>query len=87
MKQLSPELFTQLMIALAGLGGLITIALIVVAKLRGQTQQSEDSTGQLLSNLQELHREGDISDAEYRTIKAVLGGKPQPRVRDDHHKA
>ena len=87
MKQLSPELFTQLMIALAGLGGLITIALIVVAKLRGQTQQSENSTGQLLSNLQELHREGDISDAEYRTIKAVLGAKLQGRVKDDHPKA
>jgi uncharacterized membrane protein len=87
MKAIPPELFTQMLIALIGLGGLVTIGLIVVAKLRGDAQRTEDTSGQMLSNLQELHREGDISDAEYRTIKAVLGGKLQSRVKDDHPKA
>ena len=87
MKQLSPELFTQMIYALAGLGALGTIGLILVAKLGGEAQQAEDATGQMLSNLQDLRREGDISDAEYRTIKAVLGAKLQQRVKDDHHEA
>ena len=86
MKQLSPETFAQLAIWLAVLFGLIAVAVILLAKLRGNAQQSEDSTGQLLSNLQDLHQEGDISDAEYRTIKSVLGAKLQQRVKDDPKK-
>jgi hypothetical protein len=87
MKTIPPELLTQMLIALVGLAGLATIGMILVAKLRGEAQQSEDSSGQMLSNLQDLRREGDISDSEYRTIKAVLGAKLQGRVKDDHPKA
>jgi hypothetical protein len=87
MKQLSPETFTQLIVWSAALCGLISIAALALGKLRGSTQQSEDSAGKLLSNLQDLRQEGDISDAEYRTIKAVLGAKLQQRVKDDPDKA
>ena len=87
MKQITPETFVQLTIAFAGLLGLVTVAVILLGKLRGNAQQSEDSASQLLSNLQDLRQEGDISDAEYRTIKAVLGAKLQRRVKDDHDKA
>lgn len=87
MKQISPETFAQLVVWCSALLGLMAIAALLLAKLRGNAQQSEDSTGQLLSNLQDLRQEGDISDAEYRTIKAVLGAKLQQRVKDDHDKA
>jgi hypothetical protein len=86
MKQISAETFTSLVVAAVGLLGLLTVAWIVVGKLRGNTQQNEDSAGELLSNLQDLRQEGDISDAEYRTIKAVLGAKLQQRVKDDQDK-
>jgi hypothetical protein len=87
MKQLSPETFTQLIIWSAALCGLISIAALFLGKLRGSAQRSEDSAGKLLSNLQDLRQEGDISDAEYRTIKAVLGAQLQQRVKDDPDKA
>lgn len=87
MKQITPETFTQLAIWSAVLFGLIAVAMVLLAKLRGNSQQSEDSTNQLLSNLQDLRQEGDISDAEYRTIKSVLGAKLQQRVKDDRDKA
>jgi hypothetical protein len=87
MKQLSPETFTQLVVWCSVLLGLISITALFLGKLRGNARQSEDSAGQLLSNLQDLRQEGDISDTEYRTIKAVLGAKLQQRVKDDHDKA
>lgn len=86
MKQISAETFTQLVIWSSILLGLIALAALVLAKLRGSAQQNEDSAGKLLSNLQDLHSEGDISDAEYRTIKSVLGGKLPRRVKDDQDK-
>ncbi|QDU31479.1 hypothetical protein ETAA8_66370 [Anatilimnocola aggregata] len=86
MKQLTPETITNLIYGLAGLVGLVVIAVVVLGKLRGNAQQSEDTASQLLSNLQDLRQEGDISDAEYRTIKAVLGAKLQQRVKDDQNK-
>jgi len=87
MKQLSPETMTQLMIWGSALLGLISIAAVFLGKLRGSAQQSEDSASQLLSNLQDLRQEGDISDTEYRTIKAVLGAQLQQRAKDDPDKA
>jgi uncharacterized membrane protein len=86
MKQISAETFMSLVTALSGLLALLTIAWVVLRKLRGNTQQNEDTAGEFLSNLQELRREGDISDAEYRTIKAVLGAQLQQRVKDDQDK-
>ena len=86
MKQISAETFTALVVGVVGLLGLLTVAWVVLEKLRGNTQQNEDSAGELLSNLQDLRQEGDISDAEYRTIKAVLGAKLQQRVKDDQDK-
>ncbi|WP_254507764.1 hypothetical protein [Anatilimnocola floriformis] len=87
MKQLSPETFAQLLIWGSVLLGLIAIAALFLGKLRGSAQQSEDSASQLLSNLQDLRQEGDISDTEYRTIKAVLGAQLQQRAKDDPDKA
>ena len=87
MKQISPETLVQLVIWSAVLSGLVAIAVVLLGKLRGNSRQSEDSAGQMLSNLQDLRQEGDISDAEYRTIKAVLGAQLQQRVKDDHDKA
>jgi len=86
MKQLSPETITQMAIWFAALGGLVTIAVVVLGKLRGNAQQTEDTANELLPNLQDLRQEGDISDAEYRTIKAVLGAKLQQRLKDDQNK-
>ena len=87
MKQLSPETFTQLVVWGSVLLGLIAIAMVFLGKLRGSAQQSEDSANQLLSNLQDLRQEGDISDTEYRTIKAVLGAQLQHRAKHHHEEA
>jgi hypothetical protein len=45
-----------------------------------------DPEGELLSKFKEMRHEGDISEAEYRTIKAVLGEQLQRNVKDGKNK-
>ena len=45
----------------------------VVKYLRGATSKDDISAAALAMNFEEMHREGDISEAEFRTIQSVLG--------------
>lgn len=49
---------------------LIAAAYYLVASFRDYTAQDQESTREALNNLEEMHRRGDISDKEFRTIKA-----------------
>ena len=49
---------------------LIAAAFYLVSSFRDYTVQDQASTPEALDNLEEMHRRGDISDAEFRTIKA-----------------
>ena len=60
---------------------LVVIAVLVVRKLRDSATGNQRRGGDLLSNFQEMKQEGDISDAEFRNIKAVLGNKIQSDVK------
>ena len=61
---------------------LTLVGVFVVKKFRGHTDDDRVSANELLTNFREMNREGDISDAEFRTIKTVLGGKLQEELRD-----
>lgn len=48
-----------------------------------------DNEDQLLDQIQEMHREGDLSDEEFRSIKSQLTGRQQtgvasPIIRDSN---
>ena len=60
---------------------LVVIAVLVVRKLRDSAKGNQPRSGDLLSNFQEMKQEGDISDAEFRNIKAVLGNQLQRDVK------
>ncbi len=49
------------------------LAYYVVKYLRGATSKDDTSVGDLTLNFEEMRRDGDISEAEFRTIKSVLG--------------
>ena len=44
---------------------------------RGRADQDQLTAHDLLTNFREMHHEGDINDAEFRTIKTVLGERIQ----------
>jgi uncharacterized membrane protein len=49
----------------------------VVEYLRGAISKDDTNDDELVRNFEEMRREGDINEAEFRTITSVLG-KTQP---------
>jgi len=86
MNAVSAETLSQILIWLAALVGMIVIAVVLVGRFRGQSAEDQPSDAALLTKFQEMQHEGDISDAEYRTIKSVLGGKLQREVNGNKSK-
>jgi hypothetical protein len=71
-------------------GELVVLSLVLVAVLcagglwlkryRRQTAQEELSANQLLAKFRELHSQGGLSDAEFRTIKTKLAARLQDEI-------
>lgn len=64
--------------ARAALGVAVVLAVVyvgvrVVEQLRGAISKDDTSDDDLVQNFKEMQREGDISEAEFRTITSVLG--------------
>ena len=77
MGQLSLDTWIQLCVWGAVLLGLVIVAALVVQRFRGSAAGKGATPGELLTNFQEMRERGDISDADYRRIKSVLGDKIQ----------
>ncbi|GAB5403550.1 MAG: hypothetical protein Aurels2KO_17810 [Aureliella sp.] len=58
------------------------IGFYVAKALRPATRTADTSAESLEENFAEMQREGDISDAELRRIKSVLGESTQSRPSD-----
>jgi hypothetical protein len=87
MQQLSAETLTQAVLALGVLLGLIVAGVLIVQKFRGGAVDKGISTNELLSNFQEMRGRGDISDADFRKIKSVLGAELHGELKDGKDKA
>ncbi|QDV15223.1 hypothetical protein CA51_51360 [Rosistilla oblonga] len=61
---------------------LIAIGVWLVARFRGGTDEDREPGSEVLSNFEEMLREGDISPAEFRTIEAVVGEKLNSEAKD-----
>lgn len=77
MGQLSLETWVQLCVWGAILLGLVVLGVLVVQRFRGGAAEAGERPAELLTNFQEMRERGDISDADYRRIKSVLGDKIQ----------
>jgi uncharacterized membrane protein len=86
MPQASAETLVQVMLWMTVLIGLVIIGVLVVQRFRGGAADKGTSANDLLSNFQEMQSRGDISDADYRKIKSVLGAKLQSELKDDKDK-
>ena len=64
------------------LAALAALAAYVVGKLRAEKEKEEPTAGELLAKFRELHSQGVLSDAEYRTIKTSLSTRFQDEVKD-----
>ena len=69
---------------------LSSVGFYALRKLRERIDNDQEATSDLLSNFRELHHQGDLSDAEFRTIKTALGAKlqaaPPDKSKDNSNK-
>ena len=61
----------------------IVVGAYVIAKLRPEPAQNEPESSELLSKFRDLHSQGQLTDAEFRTIKTTLGARLQDELKDD----
>jgi hypothetical protein len=73
----------ELAISSGVLALLVWVAAYAIRKTRAEPVQHEPPTSELLSKFRDSHRRGDLSDAEFRTIKTTLAEQLQNELRDD----
>jgi len=82
-KQWEDSLSIQLIVWGTVLAVLVVVAYFVVRKLRGLAAGNDDTPVELLTNFREMKLQGDISDKEFRTIKALLNEKQAPTIKQN----
>jgi hypothetical protein len=65
----------ELAIWLAAMVLFVGVAAYVIGKLRKRMRQDQPSPLELLSKFRDVHAQGGLSDAEYRTIKTRLANR------------
>jgi uncharacterized membrane protein len=66
----------------AALAALIAVGFFILRKTRPSPENKELTTSQMLSNFRELHTAGQLSDAEYRTIKTALSAQLNDELKE-----
>jgi len=87
MNTMSSETLVSLVLWLVVLFGLVSAGWLLVRRFRDSNANDQRLPESGLTNLQEMAQRGDISDKEYRTIKAVLGARLRQEIKDDKRKA
>lgn len=61
----------------AGLAMVTAVCWYLIGKLRGSYRESDLEPSNLMSNFRDLHSQGELTDEEYRNIKAKLATQLQ----------
>jgi uncharacterized membrane protein len=81
MGQVSAETWVQLALWFSVLLGLIVLAALIVQRVRGPSDGGA-SPSDLMTEFQDMRERGDLSDADYKKVKTVLGARLAPRGKD-----
>jgi len=82
MTAVSLSLATQVVLLIAATAALVAVGVYVVGKVRAGLREDDVPTSHLLTNFRELRARGELSDEEYRTIKAMLSARLQEEIKD-----
>ena len=75
-------LATQLVLLIASTAALVAVGVYVVGRVRAGLREDAVGSSDLITNFRELHAQGELSDEEYRTIKAMLSARLQEEIKD-----
>ena len=82
----SADTLAQLALGLGLLIALVTAGAVIVQRFRGGAADKALDANELIANFREMHSRGDITDADYRKIKSVLGAQLHSELKDDKDK-
>jgi uncharacterized membrane protein len=81
-----PEFLTSplawVVVLFAAMGMMIAVGVYLASRFRGTEEDGRLGANELLSKFREMHSQGELSDAEYRTIRAKLEAAFQHESRD-----
>jgi len=72
----------QVIISLAVLAVLVVLGVYVVLRFRGFSDEDRQSARETYTNFREMHEQGDISEAEFRKLKTVLGKQMEDELNN-----
>ena len=61
----------------------VAVAIYVIGRIRAEPSQQEPTASELISKFRELHSRGELSDAEFRTIKTTLAVRLDEELKDN----
>ena len=76
----------NLMVSLAILAVLVAVAWYVIPKIRSDPSQKEPGADELMANFRKMHERGELSEAEFRTIRTTLAGQYREKLNDTDEK-
>jgi uncharacterized membrane protein len=82
MSQLFDRTLTEAVVWTALCAIMVAVAVYVLGKIRGEAVQNEPDASELMTKFRELHSRGELSDAEFRTIKTNLAARLQQELKD-----
>ena len=74
------DIFSLFLWSIAGLvaGG---VGVYIIRSVHGEFRDNASTAEDLIENFRDLHSKGELSDGEYRTIKAVLSTQLQNEIK------
>lgn len=72
----------QVVLVLAAFAALLAVGVYLVGKVRPTGTPAALSASELLANFRELYEQGELTDAEFRTIKSKLQDRLQQELKD-----
>ncbi len=72
MAELLGNPYVNLVLLAALVAMLIASGIYVIGRVRADVNRKEPPASEWMTNFKELHAKGELSDEEYRTIKAML---------------
>ena len=83
MERFWPAGAEQVVLWIAILAILVTVAFYVLGKIRPKPLQKEPTTREWLTKCREMHSKGGLSDEEFRTIESTLTPRLQDELNDN----
>lgn len=79
---LRPEDYATMAWALGAIAAMTAIGALVLSRFRDAAEKGRIEASDTLSKFREMHSQGQLSDEEFRTIKAKLAAELRRELKD-----